>query len=144
MYGPAEPRSYPVVTGLTTVQSRAAAQRRPCPWRSSAPVPQNQNADRRGCPPHRVGRVAAGRVFAVTFTNKAADRNEQPDPDSTADRRHPGSGFSTVLPRASSGSNPRSPGRGPASTLSMQMTGAGSSGGTLKALNLASGDGGTA
>jgi hypothetical protein len=96
-----------------------------------------------------VHRIAVGRVCSWPglrghLHEQGAARNEQPDPDSTADRRHPGSGFSTVLPRASSGSNPRSPGRGPASTLSMQMTGAGSSGGTLKALNLASGDGGTA
>jgi hypothetical protein len=100
MYGPAEPRSYPVVAGLTTVQSGAAAQRRPCPWRSPAPVRQNQNADRRGCLPHRGWPCCSWLGLRRHLHEQGAHRNEQPDPDSTADRRYPGSGLSAALPRA--------------------------------------------
>jgi DNA helicase-2/ATP-dependent DNA helicase PcrA len=47
-----------------------------------------------------VGRFAAGWVFAVTFTNKApTEMSSRIRAGSTADRRHPGSGLSTALPR---------------------------------------------
>ena len=101
MYTPAEPRSCPVIGGLTTIQARAAAQDGAVLVLAGAGTDKTKTLT--AAIVHRIaaGGVAAGRVLAVTSTNKAT--TEMSSRIRAALDDHPGSGLSTALPRASSG-----------------------------------------
>src|SRR6516165_11691659 len=72
MHAPAESRARSVMAGLTTVQARAAAQDGPVLVLAGARAGKTKTLT--AAVLHRItrGSIAAGRVLAVTFTNKAA------------------------------------------------------------------------
>src|SRR3984893_15910429 len=72
MRSAAEPRPQPVMAGLTTEQAKTAAQYGPVLVLAGAGTGETRTLI--AAVVHRIaaGRVALGRVLAVTFTNKAA------------------------------------------------------------------------
>jgi len=74
MYSPTEPRSCPVIGGLTTIQARAAAKDGAVLVLAGAGPDKTKTLT--AAIVHRIGAggVAAGRVLAVTFTNKATTK----------------------------------------------------------------------
>ena len=72
MHSPDEPRAQPVMAGLTTEQARAATQYGPVLVLAGAGTGKTKTLT--AAVLHRIaaGGVSAGRVLAVTFTNKAA------------------------------------------------------------------------
>jgi ATP-dependent DNA helicase UvrD/PcrA len=72
MHSPDEPRAQPVMAGLTTEQARAAAQYGPVLVLAGAGTGKTKTLT--AAVVHRIsdGGIVPGRVLAVTFTNKAA------------------------------------------------------------------------
>jgi DNA helicase II / ATP-dependent DNA helicase PcrA len=71
MYTPVEPRSCPVIGGLTTIQARAAAQDGAVLVLAGASTDKTNTLTAAVVHSIAVGGVAARGVLAVTFTNKA-------------------------------------------------------------------------